>query len=42
MSGIYMNEYATNGKLIRFIRIMTNNLSGVHPLFSGYLVCLYS
>lgn len=29
MSGIYMNEYATNGKLIRFIRIMTNNLSGV-------------
>ena len=29
MSGIYMNEYATNGKIIRFIRIMTNNLSGV-------------
>ena len=29
MSGIYMNEYATNGKVVRFIRIMTNNLSGV-------------
>ena len=28
MSGIYMNEYATNGKVVRFIRIMTNNLSG--------------
>lgn len=27
MSGIYMNEYATNGKVVRFIRIMTNNLS---------------
>ena len=35
MSGIYMNEYATNGKLIRFIRIMTNNLSGVPSVVFG-------
>ena len=30
-----MNEYATNGKLIRFIRIMTNNLSGVPSVVFG-------
>ena len=35
MSGIYMNEYATNGKIIRFIRIMTNNLSGVPSVVLG-------
>lgn len=35
MSGIYMNEYATNGKLIRFVRIMTNNLSGVPSVVFG-------
>ena len=35
MSGIYMNEYATNGKIIRFIRIMTNNLSGVPSVVFG-------
>lgn len=35
MSGIYMNEYAKNGKLIRFIRIMTNNLSGVPSVVFG-------
>jgi phosphate ABC transporter, permease protein PstA len=35
MSGIYMNEYATNGKLIRFIRVMTNNLSGVPSVVFG-------
>ncbi|WP_195439612.1 phosphate ABC transporter permease PstA [Parabacteroides goldsteinii] len=35
MSGIYMNEYATNGKVIRFIRIMTNNLSGVPSVVFG-------
>ena len=29
MSGIYMNEYAPKGKLVRFIRVMTNNLSGI-------------
>ena len=37
MSGIYMNEYATNGKIIRFIRIMTNNLSGVPSGVLGLL-----
>ena len=35
MSGIYMNEYATNGKLVRFIRIMTNSLSGVPSVVFG-------
>lgn len=35
MSGIYMNEYATNGKLTRFIRIMTTNLSGVPSVVFG-------
>ncbi|MCC8132502.1 MAG: phosphate ABC transporter permease PstA [Tannerellaceae bacterium] len=35
MSGIYMNEYATNGKVIRFIRVMTNNLSGVPSVVFG-------
>ena len=35
MSGIYMNEYATNGKLVRFIRVMTNNLSGVPSVVFG-------
>ena len=35
MSGIYMNEYATNGKVVRFIRIMTNTLSGVPSVVFG-------
>lgn len=35
MSGIYMNEYATNGKVVRFIRIMTNNLNGVPSVVFG-------
>ena len=35
MSGIYMNEYATNGKVVLFIRIMTNNLSGVPSVVFG-------
>ena len=35
MSGIYMNEYATNGKLVRFIRVITNNLSGVPSVVFG-------
>ena len=35
MSGIYMNDYATNGQLVRFIRIMTNNLSGVPSVVFG-------
>ena len=30
-----MNEYAKNGKLISFIRIMTNNLSGVPSVVFG-------
>ena len=28
MSGIYMNEYVPKGWVVRFIRMMTNNLSG--------------
>ena len=35
MSGINMNEYATIGKVVRFIRIMTNNLSGVPSVVFG-------
>ena len=35
MSGIYMNEYAPKGKLVRFIRMMTNNLSGVPSVVFG-------
>lgn len=35
MSGIYMNEYAGNGKAVRFIRLMTNNLSGVPSVVFG-------
>ncbi|MFT3751650.1 MAG: phosphate ABC transporter permease PstA [Paludibacter sp.] len=35
MSGIYMNEYATGSKLAVFIRIMTNNLSGVPSVVFG-------
>lgn len=35
MSGIYMNEYAPKGKLVRFIRMMTNNLSGIPSIVFG-------
>jgi len=35
MSGIYMNEYAANSKASTFIRIMTNNLSGVPSVVFG-------
>lgn len=35
MSGVYMSEYATNGKVIKFIRIMTNNLSGIPSVVFG-------
>lgn len=35
LSGIYMNEYAGNGKAVRFIRVMTNNLSGVPSVVFG-------
>lgn len=35
MSGIYMSEYASKGWLVRFIRLMTNNLSGVPSIVFG-------
>jgi len=35
MSGIYMNEYASGSKIAAFIRIMTNNLSGVPSVVFG-------
>ncbi len=35
MSAIYTTEYAGNGKLVRFIRIMTNNLSGIPSIIFG-------
>jgi phosphate transport system permease protein len=35
MSGIYMNEYAAGNKFAVFIRVMTNNLSGVPSVVFG-------
>lgn len=35
MSGIYISEYASNNWLVRLIRIMTNNLSGVPSIVFG-------
>ena len=35
MSGIYMHEYASNGRPIKFIRMMTNNLSGIPSIVFG-------
>ena len=35
MSGIYMNEYAPKGFFVRFIRMMTNNLSGIPSIVFG-------
>lgn len=35
MSGIYMNEYAKNGWIVKLIRIMTNNLSSVPSVVFG-------
>ena len=35
MSGIYMNEYAPKGKVVRFIRMMTNNLAGIPSIVFG-------
>ncbi|MGI6219152.1 MAG: phosphate ABC transporter permease PstA [Bacteroidaceae bacterium] len=35
MSGVYMNEYAKEGKLVRFIRMMTNNLAGIPSIVFG-------
>lgn len=35
MSGIYMNEYTPKNWVVRFIRVMTNNLSGVPSIVFG-------
>ena len=35
ISGIYMNEYAPKGKLVNFIRMMTNNLAGIPSIVFG-------
>jgi phosphate transport system permease protein len=35
MSAIYMNEYAGNGLIVKLIRIMTNNLSGIPSIVFG-------
>lgn len=35
MSAIYTNEYATNRTIVRFIRIMTNNLSSIPSIVFG-------
>lgn len=35
MSGIYMNEYARNTRMVRFIRVMTNNLGGIPSIVFG-------
>lgn len=35
MSAIYTTEYAGNGKIVRFIRVMTNNLGGIPSIIFG-------
>ena len=35
LSGIYLNEYAGNTRLVKFIRMMTNNLSGIPSIVFG-------
>ena len=35
MSGIYINEYAGNGWIVKFIRIMTNNLGSIPSIVFG-------
>ncbi len=35
MSGIYINEYAGDNWVVKFIRIMTNNLSGIPSIVFG-------
>ncbi len=35
MSAIYTSEYAGNGSMVRFIRVMTNNLSGIPSIVFG-------
>ena len=35
MSGIYMHEYAKSGRVVKFIRMMTNNLAGIPSIVFG-------
>ncbi|MDD2300355.1 MAG: phosphate ABC transporter permease PstA [Fermentimonas sp.] len=35
MAGIYTQEYAKKGKLVQFIRLMTNNLAGIPSIVMG-------
>ncbi|MDR1336094.1 MAG: phosphate ABC transporter permease PstA [Tannerella sp.] len=35
MSGIYISEYAKNGWMVKFIRVMTNNLGGIPSIVFG-------
>lgn len=35
LSSIYLNEYAGNGRIVRFIRLMTNNLSAIPSIVFG-------
>jgi phosphate transport system permease protein len=35
MAGIYINEYAGNGWIVKFIRIMTNNLGSIPSIVFG-------
>ncbi|NVO08384.1 MAG: phosphate ABC transporter permease PstA [Bacteroidales bacterium] len=35
LSGIYINEYASNGWVVKFIRLMTNNLAGIPSIVFG-------
>lgn len=35
MSGIFINEYAGNGQIVKFIRIMTNNLGSIPSIVFG-------
>ncbi|MBK5283967.1 MAG: phosphate ABC transporter permease PstA, partial [Bacteroidia bacterium] len=35
LSGIYINEYASDGFLKRFIKLMTNNLAGIPSIVFG-------
>ncbi|MDR0427259.1 MAG: phosphate ABC transporter permease PstA [Dysgonamonadaceae bacterium] len=35
LSAIYSSEYAGNGKMVQFIRVMTNNLGGVPSIIFG-------
>lgn len=35
MSGIYINEYASNNWMVKFVRVMTNNLSSIPSIVFG-------